>query len=252
MKRFFILIAIMAALASCKKEETNKKNNLFKGTEVSFRNGKVWTSVKLNDDGSPAQMILTINDDVLNSVATSDDTAAQHSHSDNINVPLPAEVPEPFKFIMLDWNPHGHPPAHIYDKPHFDVHFYMASEVEVMGYTDSVKMAANPLPVYLPANYIGANPIPMMGKHWMDAASPELHGQLFTQTFLYGSYNSQVVFYEPMITLEFLKATSDFKRPVPQPAKFQKTGYYPADLHINRHDGVTDVILEGFSLRQAS
>jgi len=108
---------------------------------------------------------------------------------------------------MLDWNPHGHPPAHIYDKPHFDLHFYMTPETEVMRYMDSTKMMINPAADYLPANYIGANPVPMMGKHWMDATSGELRGQPFTQTFLYGSYNGQVVFYEPMVTLDFLKNT---------------------------------------------
>jgi len=165
---------------------------------------------------------------------------------------LPKDAPAPFSFIMLDWNPHGHPPAHIYDKPHFDLHFYMTPETEVMRYMDSTKMMINPAADYLPANYIGANPVPMMGKHWMDATSGELHGQPFTQTFLYGSYNGQVVFYEPMVTLDFLKNTSDFQRPIPQPAKFQKAGYYPTKLHITTHDNRTDIILEGFTYRDAS
>lgn len=251
MKRIFILMAVMATVASCKKDEITK-NNIFKGPEVSFWHGKAWTSVKLNDDGSPAQLMLTLNDDVLNSVGQGNDSPSGHTHANQADIPLPKEAPAPFKFIMLDWNPHGHPPVNIYDKPHFDVHFYMTPEAEVMGYTDTAKMAINPPADYLPAKHIGANAIPMMGKHWMDASSPELHGQPFTQTFLYGSYNGQVVFYEPMMTLDFLKNTSDFQRAIPQPAKYQQTGYYPNTIRISKHDGVTDIILEGFSSKQAS
>lgn len=244
-------MAVMATVASCKKDETTK-NNTFKGPEVSFWHGKAWTTVKLNDDGSPAQLMLTLNDDVLNSVGTTSDSASWHTHANQADIPLPKEAPAPFKFIMLDWNPHGHPPVNIYDKPHFDVHFYMTPEAEVMGYTDTAKMAINPPADYLPAKHIGANAIPMMGKHWMDASSPELHGQPFTQTFLYGSYNGQVVFYEPMMTLEFLKNTPDFQRAIPLPAKYQQAGYYPTIIRISKHDGVTDIILEGFSSKQAS
>ena len=31
----------------------------------------------------------------------------------------------PLKWALLNWNPHGHIPPGIYDRPHFDVHFYM-------------------------------------------------------------------------------------------------------------------------------
>jgi hypothetical protein len=42
-------------------------------------------------------------------------------------IPLPSEAarrPEiPFKWVGLNWNPHGHIPPGVYDLPHFDVHF---------------------------------------------------------------------------------------------------------------------------------
>ncbi len=47
--------------------------------------------------------------------------------------------------------------------------------------------------------------VPQMGAHWVDVTSPELNGSTFAQTFIYGSYDGQVNFYEPMITLDFLK-----------------------------------------------
>jgi hypothetical protein len=92
----------------------------------------------------------------------------------------------------------------------------------------------------------------MMGKHWIDVTSPELHGVPFTQTFLYGSHDGQVVFYEPMITLDFLKQTTSFQRTIPQPSKFKVSGYYPTRMTINKEAGTTNISLEGFVYRQAS
>lgn len=92
----------------------------------------------------------------------------------------------------------------------------------------------------------------MMGSHWFDIHSPEFNGQVFTQTFLYGSYNGKVTFYEPMITLAFLKNTTTFERPIPTPAKFQQAGYYPTVMRVVKHDGVTEVVLDNFIYRQQS
>ena len=33
----------------------------------------------------------------------------------------------PFKWVLLNWTPHGHIPPGVYDTPHFDVHFYLDS-----------------------------------------------------------------------------------------------------------------------------
>ena len=67
---------------------------------------------------------------------------------------------------------------------------------------------------------------------------------------MFGS--GKVTFYEPMITLEFLKNNNNFERSIPQPAKVQKSGWYPTKMKIIKHDGLTDVILDGFNFRQQS
>jgi hypothetical protein len=117
---------------------------------------------------------------------------------------------------------------------------------------DDAKLNAEPPAGYIPANHISGPGVPMMGKHFIDANTPELHGQPFTQTFLYGSYDSKVVFMEPMITLAFLKNTTTFERSIPQPTKFQQAGFYPTKMKVSRHDGVTEITLEDFVSRQAS
>jgi hypothetical protein len=44
-------------------------------------------------------------------------------------LPMPSEASRPtdlpFKWTLLNWNPHGHIPPGVYDKPHFDIHFVM-------------------------------------------------------------------------------------------------------------------------------
>ena len=105
---------------------------------------------------------------------------------------------------------------------------------------------------YLPANYVSGPPVPQMGKHWIDITSPEFNGATFTQTFIYRSYDSKITFNEPMITKAFLDNTTQFERSIPQPAKVQKTGYYPTKLIVVRQAEGTAIILDGFVYREAS
>ncbi len=118
--------------------------------------------------------------------------------------------------------------------------------------SDSVKFNNVPAAEYFPAKYVNTgHNIPQMGAHWIDVTTPELNGGTFTQTFLYGSYNSEVTFYEPMITKAFLDANPSFVRDFPLPAKFKKSGYYPTKMRIEKINGVTNIVLEGFVYRQA-
>jgi hypothetical protein len=93
--------------------------------------------------------------------------------------------------------------------------------------------------IFLPIILTRGGGVPMMGAHWVDPTSGEFHGQPFGETFIFGSYEGKVTFYEPMITLEFLKNNSNFERSIPQPAKVQKSGYYPTKMRVVKHDGVT-------------
>lgn len=75
-----------------------------------------------------------------------------------------------------------------------------------------------------------------MGAHWIDPYSPEFHPpSIFTSTFIYGSYNANVIFYEPMITLDYLLNGGGATFPIKQPAAFAQTGQYPTQYSI-RYD----------------
>ncbi len=254
MKNFFLLsIGVSFLFASCKKDDVHEQNNIFKGPVVQVHAGKAWTWMQLDRYGKPERLAITLTDAALNSVPVGDD-GHDHDHSGDNSWTLafhPKAGVTPFNHVGMGWNPEGHEPPGIYDIPHFDFHFYMMTPAEVAAIppyeVDSLKFKNWPAPAYFPANYF--NPgggVPQMGAHWVDVTSGEFNGQEFTQTFIYGSFNGKVTFYEPMITLDFLKNNSNFERNIPQPAKFQKTGYYPTKMKVVKHDGVTEIILDGF------
>jgi len=251
MKRILFAVVAIAALAtSCKKDQAK---NVFKGPEVQVYNGKAWTWVQLKNDGTPERLAITINDAAMNSVPTANGGGDGHNMMDSYVLQLhPKAAGTPFKHIWLNWNPAGHEPPGIYDIPHFDIHYYMISNQEREA-MDNAKLDILPDAAYFPTNYISPGPgVPQMGNHWTDVTSPELNGETFTQTFIMGSYDSKVVFYEPMITRAFLQASTNYERAIPQPAKYQKAGWYPTKMRIVKHDGVTEIILDGFVQRQAS
>jgi hypothetical protein len=258
MKRILLLCLTGTVLfTSCKKDEDNAKNGIFKGPVVQVHEGKAWTWVQLDRSGKPERLAVTITDAALNSVPVGG-AGHDHSHENSWTLSFhPKAGITPFNHVGMGWNPNGHEPEMFYGKPHFDFHFYMMTPAAVAAIppyeVDSLKFKNWPAPAYFPPAYF--NPgggVPQMGAHWVDATSGEFNGLGFTQTFIYGSYDGKVTFYEPMITLEFLKNTGNFERGIPQPAKFQKSGYYPTKLKVVKHDGLTEIILDAFVYRTQS
>ena len=254
MKRIFLLTAFSAILFSCKKDDD--KNNVEVGPQVTVHHGKAWSWIHTDKNNKPLELGISISEEALNSVPQGEGGGDDHhSHENNYVVTLPAKVKAttPFKALLLNWNPSGHEPTPFYTLPHFDIHFYMNTEAEVMQMTDPVKLEAKPAMDYIPANHIDGPGVPQMGKHWIDVTSPEFQpGGVFSQTFIYGSYDGKVNFYEPMITLDFLKNTAHFERAIPQPAKYQQAGYYPTKMRVQKANGATHIILTDFVQRQAS
>jgi len=256
MKKVFLSVMVTAALVtSCKKDDVKEK--VFKGPEQSFQHGKAWTWYEVDDKDAPVRVAISIDDAAMNSLDTSHPGTGGHHHENDVVLKFhPKASSTIFDHVGLGWNPHGHEPEAVYGLPHFDFHFYEISPEAVAAIppyeVDSVKFKNWPAAGYFPATYVNfGGGVPQMGCHWLDVTSPELSGQLFTQTFIYGSYDGKVTFYEPMITEAFIKANPTFERAIPQPAKFQKPGYYPTKMRIEKQNGVTNVILESFVLQQA-
>jgi hypothetical protein len=113
-----------------------------------------------------------------------------------------------------------------------------------------------PVPApYLPKGYIDVGAVvPRMGNHLLDSQSPELKDSLpFSTTFIYGAYDGELIFWEPMITLDMLRKTRDACWSISQPEGFAQAGYYPTQYCIRRsRTGERTVSLEGFRYSEAS
>lgn len=107
----------------------------------------------------------------------------------------------------------------------------------------------------LPADYVFApgSEEPGMGGHWVDPGAHEFHGQAFTHTFIYGTYDGAVIFYEPMITLDYLRAQPSETVPVKLPEVWASAGYYPTGYRVHYDESRREytVALEGLTRREA-
>jgi hypothetical protein len=174
----------------------------------------------------------------------------------------------PFRWLGLNWNARGHPPAGVYDIPHFDIHFYMVERETITSirsgpcgeWTDCEDFERARIPVaprYFPPGYteVGAV-VAQMGNHLLNTASPELATppRRFTHTLMYGAYEGNIIFIEPMITREFLLSRPDMCVPIAQPAEWQKPAYYPTRYCVRYRDNeaVLTISLEGFVDRRMS
>jgi hypothetical protein len=258
MKTFAFLTLLSLTFFSCKKDHNDQPNKTFKGPELQFQHGKAWTWYEEDGSGKPVNLAVTVDSLAMHSLDTSHAENPGHHHTNMISLVFPSQASKtPFRHFGLDWNPHGHEPEGIYGQPHFDFHFYMISEAErneIPSFDDDpTKFQIYPERSYMPANYIYIlGGVPQMGSHWVDTLASELHGNLFTQTFLMGSYDGKVIFYEPMITHQFILDHPKFQRSVPQPAKVAIDGWYPTSVRLESEHGAASIIAEKFVYRKKS
>lgn len=181
-----------------------------------------------------------------------------------LDVPVAPSAGLPFQWISVNWNPAGHHNTP-YAQAHFDFHFHTGDRALVEAIPPGrcgelvdcgqFKRATRPIPAhYLPSGYIDVGAVvPRMGNHLLDSESPELKDSLpFTTTFIYGAYEGELIFWEPMITLDFLRKTADACLDIRQPQGFQRAGYYPTRYCVRQDQrGQRTVSLEGFRYSQA-
>lgn len=198
------------------------------GPEVTVGAGIARSFIRLDDTGTATDIGFTMTEGGLDNLP---------QEVTPYVLPLPEEKDQtPYDHISLDWNPHGHMPEGVYNVPHFDIHFYMVDQEERSGIQpETPEIEKLPDARFLPANYQSTpgEGEPQMGKHWVDVTSPEFHGQPFTVTFIYGSYDGHVVFHEPMMTHEWLSAKRDTLVTLPQPEAVEISSSYPKDYSVS-------------------
>ena len=137
MKKILLFGAFTALLVSFSHSGGGSgKKGLHKGEEVKVHAGKAWTWAKISKKGTPENIGITLTDEALNSVPMGSGNmghghgGGQHDYWIVKFSPVTGTI-IPFNFVLMNWNPNGHPPEKIYDKPHFDFHFYSSTPEEV-------------------------------------------------------------------------------------------------------------------------
>lgn len=229
--------------------------NTYYGPNVKLGSGKVRSWIRINSENVPEEIGVEITSSALVSLPNIGQSFILPLHNK-------AQEVTPFDHIYASWNPSGHPPQGIFSFPHFDIHFEMitVSEREMIpawspGAVDAL-FNNYPPDGFIPFDYF-TPPGPAtaeiaMGKHWTPA---NLGAFLpFTKIMIYGSYDGEVVFVEPMITLAYLQSQETFNLPYSQPEYFELTSYYPTEYnsYFNPQNGNRIISLGGFVFRNAA
>jgi hypothetical protein len=228
--------------------------HIYKGPVVKLGKGTAYAWVQMGKGQTPKAVGATFTDAALADIE-------ELLHEESLVLPFPRQVAgTPFDHVYLNWNPNGHPPEHVWGKPHFDVHFYMMSPADRDAIAESdpaymAKFAKDPAAELLPAGYVKApEPVPAMGAHWVDPATPEFNGKDFTYTLIYGAWNGKVTFIEPMITRAVFDARKPIIASVKQSSAVEVSGLYPTQYRIefDAAAGEHRVILENMVAREGA
>ena len=239
------ILATLAGLQGCQKDELgtdvseltdeqsselkSQSMNTFYSSTVPVGNGVARAWINVNKNGEPNSVGINLSGKALQNLPVE---VTQYV------LILPKNKGQNFyTHVLFDWNPHGHEgPNGVYEVPHFDVHFYTVSNTDRLAIPPLAppNFDIPPASKYIPVLYVqGPGLVPEMGAHWLNVTSPELNGQPFTHTFIWGSYSGEFIFWEPMITLDYLLTKPNGTFPISQPAAYQKDGWYASNYTIS-------------------
>ncbi len=248
--RAFVAVALVSPLflTSCDDDDDDNPTSqagTFYANDIQLGDGTGRTWVTLDDDGNPTAIGMTMSAGTLENLPDED-------MSWNIEMPAEASATV-FKHVFFNWNPHGHDPQGVFNRPHFDFHFYLTSQAEreaIKGDgSDADKIENLPGQDFIPPNYepdfvpgVGYIGIPQMGLHWTDRSNPAFQGN-FEEILIWGSYDGKFTFIEPMITTEFLATSPNFSHNMALPTSYDYSGYYPTTYSVATDAETGDITL---------
>jgi hypothetical protein len=240
--RIFDVIGLFLVSAALITAGGIAKAATYKGAPVRVGKGTARIVVHTDKSGKPSSVAVMMTPGALKGLPTELNKKTPEG-SWEYPLPMPKRGPRAgYTHVVIDWNPHGHPPPHIYTVPHFDFHFYGISpaavkKISFTGPKDPATKVSNA--ALIPPDYkvIPDTAVNEMGVHAVDLTAPEFHGKPFTATFIYGYDKGQLIFLEPMVTLAYLNTKPDLALPVKTPVQYSRPGYYPTSYSVKYDKG---------------
>lgn len=232
-------LSAISLLACAGAPQEGPKAGTYDGRVTAMGAGQARAFVSIDGSGRPLAIGVKMSAAALKGLPTE----PPHDVSGReYTLPLPSEAAVTgYKEVVVNWNPEGHIPPGVYDVPHFDFHFYLISPEERRKITavgeDRLRAIKAPPPEFMPAGYQlpEGTEEARMGAHAIDPSAPEFNNGAFTKTFIYGFYDGQMAFLEPMVTHAFLETRTNATEVIKLPKKYQRPAYYPARYSI-RYD----------------
>jgi Hypothetical protein TTHB210 len=248
--QLFILATVTTVLA-VGATPAQSKPATYAGKAVRIGHGTAHTVVRADAKGNPTSISVAFSPGMLDGLPKA---AKGADPNFPYLLPMPTKGPKTvFDHVVVNWESAGHPPPHVYDVPHFDFHFYLVSHAAQMKVAfknekDSGDPSQQPPADLVPAGYIvpPGTAHSQMGVHAVNPSAPEFHNQPFTATFIYGYYDKQQTFVEPMASLTFLKSKPSFSAPVTRPGSYSKPGTYPSAYSV-KYDAIHKVYEVGLT-----
>jgi len=219
--------------------------------------GSARTYVTVDADGTPAAIGVRLDAAALDGLP---EAVLPITEAYLLDLPEEADATA-FDHVTVDWNSRGHNPEHGFDVPHFDVHFYLLDRTTVEsihpfapGYLEAASHL--PAPRYLPEGYAPSgepvtSTVAGMGLHWLDTAETEHH---LTETVVYGTWDGQQAFVEPMMSRDWLASRPTLREPLPRPEAYQRAGLHPTTYSVRWDEPTQTYTIElgGLTMREAS
>lgn len=238
---FCFILSSALFLSSCKKDINYET---FYGTEMAVGNGNARTFFTVSNAGVPREIGVVFTAEALAKLPNANTTWVLNLHQKAIEATL-------FKNIVVGLSASGHglPPTGNIDA-HLDVRFFMMPNDE----REAIPAPAAPLypppagagfdthpPAgYLPENYVMNYAVAKIGRHWADNSFAT--GAHVEHTMIYGTYNGELTFIAPIVTVAGMVAGKNYSIAYPQPQQFAKPGYYATKYNITKDDKGSPVV----------
>ncbi|MBR9788355.1 MAG: hypothetical protein GYB40_10505 [Vibrionaceae bacterium] len=247
-------IAASILLAGCATNKEAIKSGTYEGPKTPIGQGEAHSFVTIGSNGTPTKIGIKLSESALSGLPMS---ATEHEYEYNLELP-PEFSSTGYRHIVIGWNPHGHIPVGVYDTPHFDFHFYVIDSSDRKKITavgdDLARAHKAPPEQYMPIGYIlpPGTEVPNMGAHAINPQGDEFTKQSFTKTFIYGFYDGQMIFVEPMITKAYLETKPEMHSTIAVPNKYFSPGYYPTSYGVvyNKENREYEISLENLVLSE--